>query len=109
MNDDILRWLLTGETGMSSMAMASCFADIGDRKSPPRDPADFNRCLLFLQSVPEARSHLDRLQSLSLAWARLVDRWDEIEACFLEEAGLGWSKGRNAPKTYALMKEILHD
>ena len=109
MNDDILRWLLLGETGSSSMAMASCFAGIGDRTSSPCDPADFNRCLMFLQAVPDARSRLDQLKSLSLAWARLVERWDEIEACFLDEVGLGWSKGRNAPKTYTLMKEVLHD
>ena len=40
-------------------------------------------------------------------WAGLAERWDEIVATFLEEVGLNWTKGKSAPRTYALMKQAL--
>lgn len=40
-------------------------------------------------------------------WAALVARWDEIEASFLDEAGLNWCKGKRAPNTYRMMCEAI--
>ena len=108
MRDKILTWFANGRTGASSEAMAGCIAGIeGGRKSFPLDPADFNRCLLFLAAVPEARDHLDEVATISPVWGRLVARWDEIEKTFLDEAGLDWCKSFSAPETYRLMQEII--
>ena len=112
MKDAILDWYANGETGISSKAMASALVDIIPTNqwakfgNHPSDPSDFNRCLKLLNAVPEARNHMDKVAKLSDVWARLVDRWDELEKCFLDEVGYDWCKAKEAPKTYALMKEI---
>jgi hypothetical protein len=105
----VMDWFCTGETGLSSKTIAYWLAF--DKKfergtNYPRDPADFDRCLRLLDRVPEMRPQLHRLKELSPTWAALVDRWDEIEACHLNEVGLGWSKAREAPKTYELIVSI---
>lgn len=86
--------------------MALCFAGVKSGGDHPYDPDDLNRCLLFLEAVPEAREHMDKLREISPIWAKLVDRWAEVEASFLDEVGLDWCKARSAPKTYALMKSV---
>jgi len=106
MKDKILNWFGTGEVGSSSKAMALCFAGADGDDSHPHDPDDLNRCLMFLEAVPEARDQMDKLRELSPTWAKLVDSWAELEASFLNEVGLDWCKARSAPKTYALMKRI---
>lgn len=106
MNDKILNWFVTGQVGQSSKSMAACIAGMNGGSSHPYDPDDLNRCLLFLEAVPEAREHMHKLRSLSPTWAKLVDRWAEVEASFLGEVGRNWCKARSAPKTYALMKAV---
>jgi len=107
----VLGWLSSGDTGISSETIAYWLAFGLNRPggNHPLDPADFNRCLVLLQKVPELREFLFRMKSVSPIWKRLVDAWDRIEALFLEEAGLNWSKTRSAPKTYALMKEVIRN
>lgn len=110
MKQDVLNWFANGQTGLSSKAMA--FAAVGIEYSHrysadhPSDPADFNRCLLLLEAIPEVRNHFDKVAELSNIWRALVARWDEVEKCFLDEVGRDWSKARSAPKTYKLMKSI---
>ncbi|MCK5607578.1 hypothetical protein KAR91_37185 [Candidatus Pacearchaeota archaeon] len=107
LRNNILKWFINGRVGTSSQAMAARIAGIEGRgKSHPCDPSDLNRCLLFLDAVPEARLHMDKLRTLSPTWDRLVERWKELESTFLEEVGLNWSHGDKASKTYALMEEI---
>jgi len=104
----ILSWMSCGQTGLSSEAMA--FAAVGtpcDRTDHPWDPADFNRCLMLLDAVPELRENMDIFR-LSPTWCMLIDNWDDIEKCFLEEVGLNWSLSNSAPKTYKLMKSIIY-
>jgi hypothetical protein len=43
----------------------------------------------------------------SKTWKALSDRWNEIERSMENEVGWNWSKGKKAPLTYALMKEII--
>jgi len=103
----VLNWFANGRVGLSSKAMATAVAGIDSKETYyPSDPDDLNRCLLFLEAVPEAREHLDKVAKLSDYWAALIDRFDEVEKCFLDEVGLNWSKGRSAGKTYKLMKSI---
>lgn len=106
----VVQWLATGEVGASSKQMACWLAfriRSDDSWAHPHDPADMDRCLKLLAAVPELRERLPAMAEVSNAWAALVKRWDEIEAMQLDEIGLNWTKARRAPKTYALMQEIL--
>lgn len=109
MKDEILKWFAVGETGSSSKVMAFQLLGLPHDKNYPCDPADFNRCLKFLEAVPVAKVHMDKISRISEYWERLVKNWTEIEQCFLDEVGLNWCKGQHlkAEKTYRLMEEVL--
>lgn len=104
----VIDWLATGETGVSSMTMAFWlgFKVMPTERSAPSDPADFDRCLRLLECAPGLRARIGDMAQVSPQWAKIAAAWREIEKCHLDEAGLGWSKTRSAPKTYALMKKI---
>ncbi len=53
------------------------------------------------------RPLMPRMATCTPMWAALMERWDEIEACHLEEVGLGWAKAKSAPKTYDLMRSVI--
>lgn len=105
----VVEWLATGETGVSSKTMAFWlgYGIKYRRASHPHDPGDFDRCLQLLAFVPELRSSLGKMAEVSPEWASVVKHWDEIEASHLAEVGLGWTKARYAPKTYAMMKRVI--
>lgn len=106
MKNKILEWFATGRVGASSKAMACAAAGLPNDKSHPYDPDDLNRCLLLLEAVPEIRGCMSKVAGISDTWAKLVERWDELEQSFLDEVGLDWAKARSAPNTYRLMKAI---
>ena len=106
MKDKILNWFGTGRVGASSKAMALASIGASNDGSHPHDPADFNRCLLLLEQVPEIRNHMEKIAAINDSWAKLVARWDDVEQSFLDEVGFDWSKASSAPKTYKLMKEV---
>lgn len=105
-----LKWILGRTVGNSSKAI---FAHMVGQNAPhrgwshPYDPDDLRRCLILLQEVPEWRSRLPEMAERSQEWKALVSRWSELETSFDEEAGLDLAKGQCAPKTYALMKDVL--
>ncbi len=103
----VLNWIATGRVGASSKTMAMAACGLPNEGSYPYDPDDLNRCLLLLKAVPEVREHFDKIAALGVVWARLVERWAEIETSFLDEVGLNWSKAKSAPKTYDLMQEVI--
>jgi hypothetical protein len=109
MRDRLLKWFAGPDVGLSSKAMAMAALGIDFDPDYPHDPSDFNRCLLLLLHVPEVKPHMHKLAAVSPQWSRLIARWDEIEASFLCEVGLNWSKGGSAPKTYQLMRDVLKD
>lgn len=108
--DKILLWFATGRVGLSSKSMACAVAGLPQDSSfgvcHPSDPDDLNRCLMLLEAVPEIRDNMDKVAALSGTWAKLVERWSEVEQCFLDEVGLNWTKGDRASRTYELMKSI---
>lgn len=99
----VLIWIATGKVGLSSKAMAMAACGVQCPGNHPRDAGDFQRCLLLLDAIPEIRQHFNEIAGLSPVWNRLIEDWDAIEECFLEEAGLHWSDGGDAPKTYAAL------
>lgn len=110
---DLMRAVLAwqgeyGNVGTSSKTIAYRALGIPlDHESHPHDPDDLDRCLRLLALIPELRATLPAMREASPQWAALIDRWGEIERSHLDEVGLGWSKGRRAMKTYALMREVL--
>ena len=107
----VIEWLANGETGVSSKCMAMWLA-FGQRTRDafggyPHDPDDMDRCLKLLHSAPGLRERLPKMAEINNTWAALVARWDEIESMQLDEIGLGWTKARCAPKTYALMRDVI--
>ena len=107
-NDQVIRWLATGEVGLSSRCMALWLAfGVRARIEYPHDPDDMDRCLKLLVAAPELRDHLGRMADLGTVWAALVARWDEIEAMQMDEIGLNWVKAKSAPRTYKLMREVI--
>lgn len=107
MRENVLKWYKMGQVGASSRAMATHLCGAPCDGSYPHDPDDLNRCLLFLEAVPEARAELPRMAEVNKQWAALVARWDEIEALFLAEAGIDWCRGCRAPHTYKLMRDVI--
>jgi hypothetical protein len=109
MQDKIICWMLAGRVGESSKAMA-IYLGWGKCAHPiahPWDPDDLNRCLLLLACVPELRAELPHMAKTSTAWRGLIEHWAEIEATFVDEAGLNWQKAQRAPRTYCLMKSAM--
>lgn len=107
----VIDWLANGEVGISSKCMAMWLA-FGKRTNDafgghPHDPDDMDRCLKLLQRAPGLRERLPKMAELNKTWAALVARWDEIEAMQMDEIGLDWVKAKSAPKTYALMCEVI--
>jgi hypothetical protein len=103
----VLNWIATGRVGESSKAMAVTACGLPSEGDYPHDPDDLNRCLLMLKAVPEVRDHFDKIAALGVVWGRLIERWAEIEACFLDEVGINWSKAQSASKTYDLMRDVI--
>lgn len=86
--DRVTKWLLTGDTGRSSMCMLANIYSPETTKElssfesvvHPLDSGDFRRCYLLLEAVPEFREHLPTMRNVSPYWEVLVDHWDELEA-----------------------------
>lgn len=106
-----MSWLAGGDTGISSKCLLqAATGNFGDLRwldtSPPYDPSDLGRCLRMLQILPWVRPLAWPVLLGDKRWKPLLENWDKLAECMESEVGIDWSKGRNAPKTYALMKEI---
>lgn len=106
----ILKWLFSGDSGVSSEALAAEFLGVGKEgievPYPPSDPSDLGRCLRLIDKVPAVRACVDSLATKNHAWARIAPIWDALAASMVQEVGLDWKKGRIAPKTYKMMQEV---
>lgn len=106
---EALRWVAGNHVGLSSMAIWSNMAGVEPKRgwANPWDPDDLSRCLRLLKEVPQWADRLPEMAKRSPEWAALIEDWDEIVSCMEMEVGWDWSKGRSAPKTYALIKSSL--
>lgn len=111
LSDAAITWLACGRRGISSNTMFTVMTGVdalgGWEKSHPYDLYDFDRCVALLDAVPALRPRLPLMAGVSRAWAALVHQWDEIERSFIDEAGIGWAKSEDAPRTYLLFKNVL--
>lgn len=97
-------WMALGDTGISSIAiwrhMQGKAPDTTWGPSPPADPADFGRCYRLLKKFPEWRARIGDMAAYEGWWA-LVEKWDELEALYAEEA-----TGDAAPRLWKMMQEL---
>ena len=104
MSTELMRWLVNGERGLSSMAMVAHITRHGGDCSHPLDTADLRRCRLLVESVPLIRYNLHRMADCSPIWARIVAVWVELCA-LMDSESPHWREGTGtAPQTYALLK-----
>lgn len=108
-----LNWLDNGRVGASSATMCGVLFpnlrshykltdkfdyDDNFEINWPLDNSDFDRCVKFLEAVPEARSRLNELAAQSKEWKGLVNNWDKIE---------GLAKDDKRQEVYDLIKESI--
>ena len=104
-------WLLSDDTGMSSCFLASRLCGFSRPYAHPYDPADFGRCVRLLDSVDGLRKDFACIADASREWARLVERWGEMEALYR----VAWDKWQNqsistcdeSKQLYAMIQECL--
>lgn len=98
--------LLAFPTGMSSEAMLAVKLGLEEHQirggfAPPYDPADLNRCIkAFGWGKP------DWMRGVTPTWTAYVEHWDDLVRTFKSELD---NPDRRAPKTYALMQEIMQE
>jgi len=98
-------WLEHGERGISSDTMFTVLSGgplhLREHVGHPHDPADFRRCHLLLEAVPEWREKLIEMKPISPVWVSLVDDWDKLTEMLLEQLESGKPNGM-----YEFMKEL---
>lgn len=102
-----LWWLANGEVGESSKTMWNCL--IGNenyRISHPYDPDDFSRCYKLLETVPEWKSELHKLKTLSKAWNNLVENWDKLTEMYELNTKENW-KNYKKIGMYEFMQSLI--
>lgn len=109
LSDSAVRWLASGERGVSSETMFSVLTGVKIRESHdwsvPWDSDDFRRCRLLLEQVPELEPYLHKMSGVSLAWANLVRDWTKI-CLTMDQETPNWRKGSvRAHETYKLIKQ----
>lgn len=109
LSDAAVRWLASGERGISSNSIFSYLTGVdaldGWTQGYPSDPSDFRRCRLLLEQCPELAEQFPRMANASKKWAALVRDWPAICAAMDKEIPQ-WRtpKGGEAPETYRLIK-----
>jgi hypothetical protein len=98
-------WLLNGEQGVSSKTMMKYLGfggqwDINSERHPS-DPDDFRRCYLLLKAVPQFKSKLHVMSSVSETWKNLVDHWDKLTEMLEEQM-----QTKKANGMYEFMKSL---
>jgi hypothetical protein len=101
-------WLVAGERGKSSDSMFGFLTGVESMQhaSYPLDAADFRRCRLLLEQVPEFNERRPALAGLSAAWDGLVSKWDDLCALMDAEAPAWRERLVSAPQTYQALQRI---
>lgn len=85
-------WRNNGSIGMSSLTMWLHLLDVKHPESgkvhgtaAPYDWDDFRKCHLLLEAVPEWKSQLVVMKTVSPIWSNLVDSWSELTSLYEQE------------------------
>lgn len=105
-----MAWFASDDTGTSSQTIARHMLGLphndGFGISEPCDGGDLGRCLRLLAKIPEWEPRVPELAKLSHTWAALVPQWDRLKALMIEETGPEFTRGKSAPRTYALIRQL---
>jgi hypothetical protein len=107
-NQRIAAWLENGEIGSAAQAIhRHMTGPTGIPKtSVPSDTADFRRCLLLLDRMPEWTPRMPEMASLSPTWATLVAAWPDLTAQYTKECGSNLDR-KPAPETHRMLKAAI--
>lgn len=108
---ELREWLLRGERGVSSEAIASHMTGIpfgGRSMSPPSDPSDLRRCRLLLERVPEFAPRVNEMATVGKGWAAIIAIWNDLCRTMDEESPYWRDMRGKAPKTYEMMSMALY-
>lgn len=85
--DKIIKWFVTGDTGISSIAIVSQMTGSKTKRDGwpdyQHDNGDFARCYNLLEAVPEFKKRIGEMAQRSPQWAVLVKHWDELTEIYL--------------------------
>jgi hypothetical protein len=107
-SDQAFAWLVGGERGKSSDSMFGFLTGVAAMRhgAHPVDAADFRRCRLLLEQVPEFNDRRQALTELSDVWGGLVAKWDDLCAMMDAEAPAWREKLGCASSTNQAIKQI---
>lgn len=104
------QWLLDGDTGLSSLALASFYLTAGNdgecasRLPTPSDPSDFKRCVNFLEKcIDKSNQHtlIMEIGQITANWKRVQQEWFVLMDLYNKE-----KKQESSPELYKFMKKI---
>ena len=86
---DVIYWLVSDDTGVSSQTMAAIAIGAGDPRNfgAPYDADDFGRCYRLVKACPFIREHFGAIARVVPRFAPILAEWDEL--CALHERGDG--------------------
>lgn len=106
----IADWLASGDTGVSSKAIMLWLSAQAKCKTwgaeTPADPGDLGRCLRLLERIPEWKPRMAEMAEAGGLWPTYAARWEDMAGMMRDEVGIDWSKGKQAPRTFALMQRV---
>jgi len=77
MDELLLKWLLSDDTGISSKNIIRRFLNLPTESFGwPHDAADFGRCYRMLKLCPFI--DISIMKDVDRIWADLVDKWQEV-------------------------------
>lgn len=109
-------WIMDGDTGLSSKALASFYLTGGNggicasTLPTPCDPSDFQRCVLFLEECVDKSKRYDLIRAIGETtknWKRVRDEWFVLMDIYNEEKKeFNKDSFGRAPRLYEFMKKI---
>jgi hypothetical protein len=78
MDNRLMQWLLSDDTGLSSMAIVARMEGVLGRSDFPRDASDLGRCIRLLALMPEWKPRIHEMRDVHPVWAKIVERWDDL-------------------------------
>jgi len=109
-------WLMDGDVGQSSKALASFYltsgfgGDCASTLPTPIDPSDFQRCVRFLEDCVDKNKRYDLIRAIGETtknWRRVRDEWFVLMDIYEDEKRqFNKDSFGSAPRLYAFMKKI---